>query len=259
MNASVRLLLVALALVGAVIFASLIYRNTSQPPSGPAGETAAPEPVNEATLHPEFRAGLAALDEERNEDAARHFSAVPPEAPEYPTALQRLAVLQAKSGAVVEAQASMFRLLEMRPNDPEVHAVLGWLFYLAEDYDRAELAALRTLELDSEHLSTRYNVALYRVAQGRTQRAVSSYLRAMREDPSGREIAVHRERLRDYHDDHPESLSAHYALAFVANAMQDRVTETEELEHYIELAPEGPELEAARVKLREAREAVSGS
>ena len=63
-------------------------------------------------------------------------TAVPPEAPEYPTALQRLAVLQAKSGAVIEAQASMFRLLEMRPNDPEVHAVLGWLFYLAEDYDR---------------------------------------------------------------------------------------------------------------------------
>jgi tetratricopeptide (TPR) repeat protein len=203
--------------------------------------------------------GLRALREGRDDEAITHFRAVPEDSPDFAAAQLRGAVALAKRGDIEQAQVAMFAVTERNPDNPEALAVLGWLFYLGGDYDRAEHAALRTLELDPGDLATRYNIALYRVAQGRTQAAVRSYLRAMREDPAGREISLHRERLYSFHENHPDNPAAHYALAFVANSMQEPRTEIDELEHYLKLVPDGAEAEAARIKLEAAREELGAS
>lgn len=256
MNSTIRTILIFVALIVAVLGASLFYRRAADPT--PQGAVAQPTQIDETTLHPEMRKGLEALREERAEDAIAHFQAVPDDSSDYGAALLRAAVELAKRGDIEQAQVSIYELSQRHPDNPETLAVLGWLFYLGEDYDRAELAALRTLEINPGHVAARYNLALYRTAQGRSQASVRSYLRALREDPDGAEIALHRERLSVYHDDHPYEPAAHYALAFIANSTQDRETEVEELEHYLELVPEGTEADGARQRLQEAREALGG-
>jgi tetratricopeptide (TPR) repeat protein len=256
-NSTLRTILVFIALVAAVLIASTVYRRSAVPPeTNPAAE---PVAVDESTLHPEMQNGLRALREGRDDQAIAHFRAVPTDSSDFAAAQLRGAVALAKRGDLEEAQLALFQVTERHPDNPEALASLAWLFYLDADYDRAERTALRTLELDPAHLPTRYNIALYRVGQGRTQAAVRSYLRAMREDPAGREISVHRERLYTFHETHPDVPAGHYALAFLANSMQDRRTEVDELEHYLELVPEGSEAESARQKLSEAREILGAS
>jgi tetratricopeptide (TPR) repeat protein len=259
MSATVRTILVFTLLVGAVVFASLLYRrSTNGTETGSAGIDAAFQPVEEASLHPELKLALEAVREDRREDAIAHFRAVPTDSPDYPTVLRHLAILNAREGNYDEAIASLLQLVGQRQDDPEVHASLGWVFYLAERYRDAEFAALRTLELDATHVPTRFNVGLYRTAQGSTQLAISSYIRAMRSDPNGSQVTRHRDRLRDFHDAHPELPAPHYALAFFADSMQDPRTEIEELEHYLPLAANGSEKDAALKKLEDVRAEVGG-
>jgi len=260
MNTTSRTILVFGLLLAAVVFASLIYRNsTGEPGGGPASnDSTAIEPVDEATLHPELKLGLNAVAEDRDEDAMGHFRAVPTDSPGYPTALRHLAVLNARRDNYDEAIASLLQLARQYPDDPEVHASLGWVFYLAERYTDAEFAALRALELDPAHVSTRFNIGLYRIAQARTQLAISSYIRAMRNDPGGTQVTRHRDRLRVFHDEHPDSPAPHYALAFFADSMRDPRTEIEELQHYLRLATAGPEKEAAEKKLEQLRGEAGG-
>ncbi|MCH7779650.1 MAG: tetratricopeptide repeat protein [Acidobacteria bacterium] len=259
MNATVRTILVFVLLVGAVVVASLVYRRSvPATAAGPAGAGAIPGPIDESSLHPELKLGLDAANEDRGQDAIRHFRAVPADSNNYPTALRHLAILAAREGDYDDAIASLLQLTKQRPDDPEVHASLGWVFYLAEHYNDAEYAALRVLELDPSHVSTRFNLALYRIAQGRNQLAISSYIRAMRADPNGKQVTRHRDRLRFFHDEHLDRPTPHYALAFFADSMQDPRTEIDELEHYLELATAGPEKDAAEEQLEQARAEVGG-
>jgi len=256
MNATVRTMLVFALLVGAVVVASLVYRRSAG--GTVARPDAAVQLVDEASLHAELRLGLDALGEGREEDAVRHFHAGPTAAPNDATVLRQLAILAARGGNYDGAIDSLLQLVAQHQDDPEVHASLGWVFYLAQRYADAELAALRTLELDPAHIATRFNIGLYRIAQGRTQLAISSYIRAMRADPSGKYVTRHRDRLRGFHDEHSDQPAPHYALAFFANSMQDPRTEIDELEHYLQLAAGGSEKDAATKKLAEVRAEVSG-
>jgi len=259
MNATVRTILVFALLIGAVVLATFVYRKSA---SGNVAKTAsngaAVQTVDEASLHPELKLALDAVNEDREEDAIRHFRAVPADSPNYSTALRHLAILAARQGNYDEAVGSLLQLVGQRPDDPEVHASLGWVFYLAERYRDAEFAALRALEIDPVHVSTRFNIGLYRIAQGRAQLAISSYIRAMHADPNGKQITRHRDRLRNYRDEHPFQPAPPYALAFFANSMQDPRTEIDELEHYLELAVAGPEKDAATKQLELARAEVGG-
>lgn len=259
MNATARTILVFVMLVGAVVVASLVYRRSvPATPAGSAAVGAIPGPIDEDSLHPELKLALDAFGEHREQDAIRHFRAVPTDSPNYPTALRHLAILSARAGNYDDAIASLLQLVGQRPDDPEVHASLGWVFYLAERYEDAEFAALRALELDPAHISTRFNIGLYRIAQGRAQLAISSYIRALRADPNGEYVTRHRDRLRAFHDEHSERPAPHYALAFFADSMQDPRTEIDELEHYLELAVAGPEKDAAAEQLKQARAEVGG-
>ncbi|MEE8412427.1 MAG: tetratricopeptide repeat protein [Acidobacteriota bacterium] len=258
MNATVRTILVFVLLVGAVVVASVVYRRSTLGTAGPAAASTAAQPVDGSSLHPELKLGLDAVSEDREQDAVRHFRAVPPDSVHYPTALRHLAILAAREGNYDDAIASLSQLTKQRPDDPEVHASLGWVFYLAEHYNDAEYAALRVLELDPNHVSTRFNLGLYRIAQGRNQLAISSYIRAMRADPNGKQVTRHRDRLRFFHDEHLDRPTPHYALAFFADSMQDPRTEIDELEHYLELAAAGPEKDAAEQQLEQARAEVGG-
>jgi len=260
MNATVRALLVFTLLVGAVVLASLVYRGSAKD-SGvqPATDGAAGQAVDQADQHPELKLGLEAYEEGRIEDALQHLRAVPSDAPNYPSALTHIAILTASSGNYDGAILSLRLLAQQRAEDPEVHAALGWVFFLAERYQEAEYAALRALELDPGDVATRYNIGLYRIAQGRSQLAITSYIRAMNVDSDGAQVTRHRDRLRHLHDAHPDRAEPHYALAFFADSMQDPRTEIEELEHYLALTADGAEKDAASKKLEDVKAEVGGS
>ena len=55
--------------------------------------------------------------------------------------------------------------------------------------------------------------------------------------------------LSQLHTDQPEHPEVHYALAFFADTLRSPEQEKIELEHYLELAPEGPAADVARRKL----------
>ena len=206
MNATVRTMLVFALLVGAVVLASFLYRRSASGTEAKPDVGAAVQTVDETSLHPELKLALDAFGEGREEDAIQHFRAVPADSPNYPTVLRHLAILTARQGNYDEAIASLLQLVGQHQDDPEIHASLGWVFYLAERHEDAEFAALRALELDPGHVATRFNIGLYRIAQGRTQLAISSYIRAMRMDPNGTQITRHRDRLRLLHDAHHQFL-----------------------------------------------------
>ncbi|NIL99517.1 MAG: tetratricopeptide repeat protein [Acidobacteria bacterium] len=259
MNATARTLLVFFLLLVAVVVASFLYRGSRSATENVAAEGPVAAAVDPETLHPELKQALDAMAENRDDDAIGHLRAVPADSPNYPTVLRHLAVLTARKGNFEEAIQSLLALTERYADDPEIHASLGWVFYLADRPRDAEFAALRALELAPDHKATRYNIGLYRVAQGRSQLAISSYVRALRNDPNATQVTRHRDRLWALHDEHPELPAAHFALAFFADAMQDPRTEVDELEHYLERALPGPERDAAVKKLEQVRERMRDS
>ena len=111
MNATVRTVLVFLLLVGAVVFASLLYR-------GSANGSVPAEPVAAAPLHPELKLGLEALAEGREEESLTHFLSVPANSPHYPSALRNVAIVNARQGNYDEAIFSLKEMVNQSPDDP---------------------------------------------------------------------------------------------------------------------------------------------
>jgi len=264
MNSIVRILLILGLLVGAVVGATLVYKRSAPdaiPSSGGESNTvaakASDEP-DEIQLTESFRTALVALQEGREDDALAIFESTLVSSPDYTRALQQMGVIYSRRGELEKALDTMLQLTANRPNDPETHALMGWVLYLAERYRDAEISALRVLELDPNHLATRYNLGLYRTAQNRTQEAVTTYIRAMKSDPTGAQVMSHRERLAAYHDAHTDRPSAHYLLAFFAQSMKDPESEIVELEHFLELTPAGAEADNARTQLERARATING-
>lgn len=259
MNFVVRALMILALLVAAVVGATFVYKR-SAPDRDAASTHQATDSTGEAAEAPElteeFSAGLLALKEERDDDALTIFESIPSSSPDYTRALQQLGVLYARQDELEKALDTMLLLTANLPDDPDTHALMGWVLYLAGHYREAEISALRVLELDPTHVATRYNIGLYRTAQNRTQEAVTAYIRAMKLDPEGTQVTRHRERLAVYHDQNEQLPAPHYLLAFFANSMADRENEIVELEHFLGLVPGGAEAENARVQLEKARQAT---
>jgi tetratricopeptide (TPR) repeat protein len=260
MNPALRTIALFVGLLAlVVVVALLMVKYTGERRGGEADVDPAPlnmSPGESAvSVHPDLQAGLDAVRDNRLEEASESFAKVPEGDPGYANALSNLAAIQLQLGELQGSWMTLMQLSALQPDNPDVYAAIGWVLYLLGRNAEAEMAALRAIELDDNHVAARYNVALYRLVQNRLPEAIKAYHRAMSRDGAMQYVGAAREHLVELQRNRPEFAEVHYALAYFANAVSNTEMEIEELEKYLALNPGGPAVEVARSRLAEAKEA----
>jgi len=256
MNPAIRTVLVFLGLLILVVAAALYFVRTTREAPGEQNAPTAPGQGLPATLHPDVVAGLAALREFRTDEARALFERVPETDPGYGEALKNIANMQWQEGDFAGALKSFSDLSAMLPNDAVNYINLSWAQYSLGLLADSEVSTLRAIEVAPDLLAARYNVALFRLAQGDIPMAMIAYNRAMRRDGAMEYVGQAREHLLQMQAARPDFPDVHYALAYFANSFGNRQLEVEELELYLAMNPEGPPVAVARARLAEAREAM---
>jgi tetratricopeptide (TPR) repeat protein len=256
MNPAIRTVLVFLGLLILVIAASLYFVRTTREAPGERNPATAPGQAAAPALHPDVVAGLEALREFRTADARALFERVPETDPGYGEALKNIANMQWQEGDFTGALKSFSDLTAILPNDAVNYINLSWAQYRLGLIADSEVSTLRAIEVAPDLLAARYNVALFRLAQGDIPMAMIAYNRAMRRDGALEYVGQAREHLLQLQAERPDFPDVHYALAYFANSFGNRQQEIEELERYLAMNPEGPAVEVARARLSEAREAM---
>lgn len=207
-------------------------------------------------VHPEMLAAQEAAAAGDLQETRRHLEAVPPEDPSYLIALGNLTTIYTTLGELELALDAYRKLAELKGDDPQVFLGMAWTQYRLGRYGEAEVSALRAIELDGEDAASRYNVAFFRLAQGRLPEAVRAYHAAMKLDFDMAYVGSAEGHLLRLLEERPDFAEVHYILAYIANAKGNRREETDELERYLDLAPQGPVADVARARLAEARAAL---
>jgi tetratricopeptide (TPR) repeat protein len=255
LRAEVKTALLFGGLLTAVVVGSYLYSRSLNVGSTPRGEFTfgtgdAPE------LHADVEAGIAALAAEDLDRAEELLARVPPDDPSRVVALQNLGVLHWKRGDLQASFDAFLGAVALEPEQPDLYVSLSWAYFRLDRFADAERVTLLALELDPGNVQARYNVGLFRVAQGALPRAVNSYQRALRVDVArqGVERALaDLLQLRELQRDRP---AVHYALAYFANVLEKPALEVEHLEDYLALEPAGPAVPVARERLAAARAAA---
>jgi tetratricopeptide (TPR) repeat protein len=209
------------------------------------------DPEAASELGADLEAGLEAARQGDYEEARALLETTAPSDPGYLVALGALGTVYAALDRHDDAVAALSRLTTLQPGDTNALMRLAWSEFAAGDSQRAELSALQVLELDPRNVDARYDLGLFRIGQDHLDQAVRTYYRAIREYPDQQRFGTARARLELLHEERPDLASVHYALAFFANTIGDFVTEARELEHYLELAPDGSAAANARKRLAE--------
>jgi tetratricopeptide (TPR) repeat protein len=261
MNPLVRTIALFLGLLAVVVVASLVMVKYTRDGAGEGREaqTAAPAPSLEEGLVPlnaDLVRGLDALKRNELSEARESFAKVPESDASYFEALRSIAMIEWQTGEFEAAEAAFLKLSALQPDNPEAHISIGWAQYRLGRLAEAESSVLRAIELDGNSVAARYDVAFFRLAQGMLPEAIKAYSRAVVRDGAQQYFGTARQHLLQLLEERPDLAEIHYALAYFAHAINDRILEIEELEKYLAMNPTGPAVEVARSRLADAREAV---
>jgi len=201
-----------------------------------------------ADSSPALIEGLQALNESRLDDARSLLARIPEDDPSFLPARFNLGIAHERAGDGEAAIAALLQVGARQDESAEFYAALGRAYSLTGRYELAERTAMRTIELDAQHVPVRYHVACIRVARGRLVDAIAAYRRALTLDPAGVHLGQAIVDLEHLHVAGPEHPDTHYALAFLANASGRRADEIVELDHYLELDPQGPAVAVAEAR-----------
>ena len=98
-------------------------------------------------------------------------------------------------GAMQEARRAAQRALELNPQSPEAHYVLGLVQTVGDwDWKAGEASFRKALQLNPSHAQARHRYAYNLNAQGRVSEALAQIDRALEIDPFSEEIAAYRGR-----------------------------------------------------------------
>jgi tetratricopeptide (TPR) repeat protein len=258
MNPVVRIALLVGALLAVVIAGSYYYSRSLEPASGaaaaPAGGPAAAPGIDVLVgqeVNEHLSQGLAALKDNRLEDARASLEQVPDDDAGYLIALSNLAHVRAKLEDFAGARDAIERLHSMQLETQDTVALLAEVQYRLGDFNGAELSILRAIEIDDSKAVLRYELALFRVAQGQLPEALATYERAIASDPSRDAIGTALDQLSALHEAHPELPSVHYALAYFGRRLSQPDLEHEELQHFVALETNSQAADNARKRLAE--------
>lgn len=247
--AAVSVLLLLLAAAGAC-------QRAQEEPGPETDLAAAKSAAAPADMHPGLQAAAQALAAQDLPGARDHLESVPPGDPSYPSALANLLTVYASLGEMEAVAESYAKLAAVRTGDPQLFLGMGWAQYRLGRFAEAEVSALRAIELSAEDPEPRYNVAFFRLAQGRLSEAIEAYHRAMKLDFEMGFVYEARGHLVLLKEQRPDFADVHYALAYFANSLGDRSEEMNQLERYLAMDPQGPAVEVARTRLTEARDKI---
>lgn len=265
MSPALRVVLLFIGLLVVVVLGSLYYsravRTDDVAPGRAIGAADAPSPAelpDPADLHPRLAAGIEALRGERPKEARDELLAVPSDDPGYLLALQNLSVAYLQIGDLEASLSVLQQYAAVRHEDPDAFLNLGWGHYRLGSHEAAEYATLRALELDPANVAGRFNVALFRLAQGgRLPEVVQAYDRALSSVGFEAYLDTARVHLAALRVSRPEFPDVYYVAAYFSHRLGNTEQEIEDLEMYLGLDPEGPAVEVARQRLEQAREAAS--
>jgi len=228
----------------------LIGRNLIGPDT--PGQTSSPVPrANAPQLHPQQAAAREAIRAGDLDGAIELLARVEESDPAYVMVLSDLGVLYERTEQPEAALQTARRVIELQPGNLDGHFVACRSYFALARYDFAEYACLRTLEVAPNHLRARFGLGTIRIALGKLDQAIDSYLRALDYSRDEQRIGETLDDLNRLVELRPEFPDPHYALAFFANTLGSRSEETAELSLYLELGATGPAAEQARVKLAE--------
>jgi tetratricopeptide (TPR) repeat protein len=227
--------------------AFMLFKSTGTRPEAPTNAPPAPE----IKLHPKQVEARAAIHEGRLDDAGELLREVPPEDPAYLSALGDLGILYEQTGNAEGALNAANAILARDSDDSNAHFIACRAKQMLGEYDVAEFACMRAIEIAPRNVLARYSVAFVRVAEGKTDEAINSYLRAMEIDRSEPRLLDALGDLTRLEQARPDFSEVHYALAFFANVLDNPTQERAELERYLELNQVGPIAEMARRKLQD--------
>ena len=252
MSPALRTALVVIGAFAAVVLASVFYsRVLRQAPVETASRPTPGVAADAPPLHPGIEAGLRALKDNRLDEARTSFESVPASDPSYFIARGQLASALLRAGDARGSVRVLEELAALQPDSPEIAERLAWGYYRLGDPERAELNALRGVEIDGTRAQLRYAVGLFRLAAGRTIEAVPAYKRAMEADTGRRNVGDALMQLFTLGAERPDLPGVHYVAAFFANAMQRPELERQELERFLEAESSGPLAANARAQLLE--------
>jgi Tfp pilus assembly protein PilF len=226
------------------------------PPAAPVDSPVATAPAPVALLHENIAPAREALQGGRVDEARGLLEAIPDDDPSYLVALRELGTLYASVGEHDAALRAFTTLTSYETDNPDLFYGRAWVEFAAGDPVAAELSTLRVLELAPDSLPARYNVAFFRLAQGRLTEASQAYHRAMKRDFAMEYVANARGHLLRLQESRPEFADVHFALAAIANAMGNRAEEEAELERYLAMEPAGPAVQVASRRLEELKGAA---
>jgi tetratricopeptide (TPR) repeat protein len=148
---------------------------------GDDAEAATPE-------SPEFQQGVAAIRDQKFEEARAHFEKVVSAEPRNAQAAFYLGVAQQNLGQLAEAQASYQKATELSPKLAD--AWVNWTATLLDAGDAAGALPIieRGLAQNPKHPALSYNRALALTALHKSNEAVPAYRIALEADPSNVEI-----------------------------------------------------------------------
>ncbi len=258
MTSALRTALLVAGVFAAVILASIFYarmvRQAPQVETAPSAAPAvAPGPIDPAGLHPGIQEGLRAFQDNRLDDARTSFESVPVTDTSYLVARQNLAAVLVRAGDFAGADRTLEEISKLQPDSAALAEQRAWVQYRLGNYEKAELYALRGLEIDGRQPQLRYAIGLFRAAAGRTMESVAAYKRGMQADTERRHVAEALGPLMTLAQERPDLPGVHYLLAFFANALRQTALEIQELERCLAVESTGPLADAARARLAEAR------
>lgn len=224
---------------------------------GPTAENVVPSeaPPAAAPVEPDSPGSIAiaealtAAREGRIDEAVAKFAGIGPNQPQFTVALSYLARLNEQRGAFGEMLAALETLAPIEPDNANIrYGISRAYFYLGRPAE-AELAALRSIEIDADQVPVRYHLGLVRLELGDTQGAINTYLRAMRMPGAAGGAEAAQQALANHLTERPDLAGAYYALALFGRSLGRPVEERRNLERFLELESEGPFAERARENL----------
>lgn len=129
--------------------------------------------------------GLVYAEAGRTADAEADFRHVQSLTPEDPDALYGLAHLATLAGDLQQAEALYLRALTVRPDDWELHLLLGVIYYRLARYTEAEAAFTRCLEQASDNIVAYRNLSAVYYQRGAIAQAEEALQRALEIRPMG--------------------------------------------------------------------------
>lgn len=251
MRVDIKTVALGVGLVVLVALGAYSLFDGSRRPS-PSLPTAPPKPAAAPVVeqHPEIRAALDHVRQGALDEAVKLLEQVPKTAPHYTVALNNLGYLYAEREEDERAMKAFVKLAMLQPENPTAYVGLASAHYSAGRYEKAELNALRALELDPGLIPARYRLGLFRIAQGRSAEGVRTYSRALKRDRHRSYLPRAEHDLRRLETDLP---ARHYALAYFANVLKRPREEVSELEQFLARVETGQLADVARARLAEAQ------